>query len=318
MVFEPEPYSQLLIGAQVYEVMPHPVVPSMAFGQEGRKATIYQLRHDGKLYALKIFKSTFRTPSLVRIYKDLTQLNLPGFEICQNMQIFTKSSKLQLLNTYPEMEYAMLMPWIKGSTWFDIIAASFGISKQASKVIAKNTARILADLEMRGYAHCDVAGGNVVIDTSTSQVNFIDVDDMYGPGFLTPKSLPQGTDGYYHRTSRSNNYGQWCATGDRFSAAVLLAEMFTWHDPKIRRAADVEHFFDHKELQDTHCARYQLMLNVLKSASPEVADCFERAWCSDTLEACPSLKEWAFLLEWPVVEWTPIKLSETESHKEQD
>jgi serine/threonine protein kinase len=279
----------------------------MAFGQEGRKAIVYQLKGSGQLFALKIFKLMYREPYLVDTCQTLSQMTLCGLEVCDR-QCLTHSSATSLLRQYPEMEYAVLMPWIQGSTWFDIVFAGARISDDASKQIAKSTAEVLAELEARGFAHCDVAAGNVIVNTTTGEVSFIDVEDMFGPGLAPPSAFPQGTEGYQHRDGRTAERGQWCAEGDRFSAAVLLAEMLAWHDPQIRQASDEEHYFSEDELQDPNSPRYKLMMDTLADMSREIADCFACAWCSSTLAECPPLSEWAQLLEFPLIsEWLPIK-----------
>jgi serine/threonine protein kinase len=278
----------------------------MPFAQEGRKAVVYQLGTNGSLYALKVFKPLFRQASLVGICQTLSQLDIPGLEVC-NRECLTLGSADRLLQQYPDLEYAVLMPWVRGSTWFDIVYNRTAISENASKKLAKCTADVLAGLEGRGYAHCDVAAGNVIVDTATGKVSFIDVEDMFGPGLSLTGAFPQGSPGYQHRSISAAPHGQWCAEGDRFSAAVLLAEMLAWHDPKIRKASDQEHFFAENELQDPSSVRYRLMVDTLKGLSRDVADCFARAWVSQTLADCPSLEEWAKLLEFPLVsDWLPI------------
>jgi hypothetical protein len=305
--FDPKPGDQLVLDPTTYRVTPHPVVPTMAFGQEGRKAIVYQLRSNSHLFALKIFKPSFRDASLVDTCQALSHLTQPGLEVCER-DCLTPSSAASLLRQYPEMEYAVLMPWIVGSTWFDILVNNTRIGEDACKQMAQSTAEVLADLETRGYAHCDVAGGNVIVNTTSGAVSFIDVEDMFGPSLPAPSAFPQGTDGYQHRASRVAEQGQWCAEGDRFSAAVLLAEILAWHDARIRKAADEETYFAPHELQDPSSSRYQLMRDTLAGMSSEVAACFECAWNSATLAECPSLSEWAQLLEFPIVSaWLPIE-----------
>jgi hypothetical protein len=49
------------------------------------------------------------------------------------------------------------------------------------------------------------------------------------------------------------------------------------------------------------------MLDTLKTLSADAAICFEQAWLSKTLDACPSLAEWVEALEFPYVsEWISI------------
>jgi serine/threonine protein kinase len=303
---EPRPGDTIVLDA-TYAFTPHPTLPKMAFGQEGRKELVYQLSKNGGRFAFKIFKPQYRVASLVDTCRNLSKLSIGGFEACRRL-CFARPLYSKLIDQYPDLEYAVLMPWIQGSTWFDVVMSRASLSKDACKTIAKNTAEVLANLEKQGYAHCDVAGSNVIVNTVQGQVNFIDVEDMFGPGLPKPSACPMGTEGYQHPSSRANqDRGQWCLSGDRFSAAVLLAEMLGWFDPEIRKIGDQEHFFAPGEMQDPNGQRYKRLLSTLRGLSKKVADCFERAWTSATLEDCPPLAEWAKLLEFPVVsEWIPI------------
>ena len=294
--FEPHPGDLIRLNSATYHVMRHPGYPEMAFGQEGRKAIVYQLREARRLFAFKIFKPRYRQPELIATCEALSQLNLPGLEVCER-QCLTRSTANSLVAQYKELEYAILMPWIDGTTWFDIILSETSIGESESQELAKSTASLLVALEQRGFAHCDIAGTNVIVSTATGAVNLIDVEDMYGPGLPPPSGFPKGTNGYQHQAARIAKQGQWCAEGDRFSAAVLLVEMLTWHHPDIRREADDEHYFAEEELQDPGNRRYELMMRVLTSISRPVAECFEAAWRAPTLAAAPTLGEWANLLE---------------------
>lgn len=298
----------IVIDQKSYVFRPHPSVPDMAFGQEGRKAIVYQLGLNSSLFALKIFKTRFRDPALVDTCNNLSQLNLKGLDVCTR-ECFSPATHQTFLRRYPEMEYAVLMPWILGATWFDVVVRRTAISKDSSKVIARNTADVLVNLEKRGYAHCDVAAANVIVNTTNGDINFIDVEDMFGPMLPPPNSFPKGSEGYQHKTLKPPSTGhQWCAEGDRFSAAVLLAEMLAWHDLDIRNHADDEHYFDVKEMQDPQCERYRILMRVLRGFSDQIGDLFERVWLSQDLADCPTLSEWDDALQFPLVSaWTPIE-----------
>lgn len=66
-----------MLNSAIYEVMPHPAVPSVAYGQEGCKAVVYQLRGGSEYFALKVFKRQFHEPNLVDIRRPLTRSH-PG------------------------------------------------------------------------------------------------------------------------------------------------------------------------------------------------------------------------------------------------
>jgi len=305
--FTPAPGHKITIRSRTYEVMPHPVMASAAYGQEGAKAVAYQLSDSGQLFAFKVFKRGYRDPQLINTCRVLSQLALRGLDACKR-DCLTPSQEATLLRTYPDLEYAVLMPWIQGSTWHNIVENKVSISESASKKLVHNTVTVLAELESRGFAHCDIAAGNVIVNTSTGEVNLIDVEDMFGPGLSLTRAFPRGTNGYHHSSSRTDQCGQWNAAGDRFAAAVLLAEMLTWHNLQIRQAAYGEQYFSDNELQDLQSSRYQLMVRTLTAIDGDIADCFVEVWRAGTLNDCPPLSRWAQLLNFSVVsEWLPIQ-----------
>jgi len=305
--FDPQPGDSIVLERKEYQFRPHPAVPSMAFGQEGRKAIVYQVQRDGQLYALKVFKRQFRGAYLVDVCRKLARLVLRGLEVCAR-HCLTQATARAAIEQHPELEFAVVMPWIQGATWFDIVFSGTALPRNACLQLARNAASVLAELEKRGYAHCDVAGSNVIVNTQTGKVSFIDVEDMFGPDLSAPAAFPQGTAGYHHPLSRSSAQGQWMAAGDRFSAAILLAEMLAWHSPEVRNASEEEHYFAEEELQDPSSQRYRLLVDTLADQSPALADCFARAWRAPEPAACPSLTEWATKLgEVKASDWMPIQ-----------
>ena len=100
----------------------------MAFGQEGRKAIVYQVQRDSELYALKVFKRQFRGAYLVDICRKLARLVLRGLEVCAR-RCLTQATAEAAIEEHPELEYAVVMPWIQGATWFDIIFSGTALSR---------------------------------------------------------------------------------------------------------------------------------------------------------------------------------------------
>jgi hypothetical protein len=288
--FNPSPRDHVTIGRLPYTVMPHPAVPSFAFGQEGRKAFVYQLSGgpDQGLYALKKFKEAFRLPELVDICDQLARFaRWPGLEVC-NRVCLNADRHPDVLNDYPDLLYAVLMPWIGGSTWYDIVIGETPLTRLEALAYANATAQVLAAIEEAGLAHCDVSAANVIINPNTQRAHLIDVEDLYAPGFSPPASLPAGTDGYAHHTARD---GIWEAEADRFAGAVIIAEMAGWFVPEIRHEAEEEHYFAADEMQQDS-PRYRLMRDTLASITPPLADLFDAAWFSDALADAPRLREW--------------------------
>jgi len=312
--FNPSPHDYLVIAGQSYQVMPHPSVPTFAFGQEGRKAFVYQLSSaDGSLYAIKKFKPAFRVPELVDVCDSLARFSTwRGLEVCARECLHVGRHD-DALDAFPDLEYAVLMPWISGSTWYDIVVGERPLTRLDALTFANATAEVLSALEESGLAHCDIAAPNVIINPNTGRTHLIDIEDLYAPGFAPPSALPAGTAGYAHKVASD---GLWSATADRFAGAVLLAEMAAWHVPDIRKAADEEHYFGPAEVQQDN-PRYQLMSDILASMDTQLAELFEQAWLSETLEDCPRLTDWRNVLydifrkeqiSQVVTDWQPLAI----------
>jgi ribosomal protein L40E len=185
----------------------------------------------------------------------------------------------------------MLMPWIPGTTWFDIITRRVVLTPRESVQFAQAAAHVLATIEANGLTHCDIAGANVMIDRAAGSVELVDIEEMHGPGMPRPVELSAGQEGYQHRSSAHD--GQWTAEGDRFGGAILLAEMLTWHNPDVRNHSADEHYFAASEMQQPDSPRYELLHEILRGDyTLELADHFEAAWRSAKLRDCPPLSVW--------------------------
>lgn len=313
--FNPSPHDRIVIGGQTYQVMPHPSVPAFAFGQEGRKALVYQIANtaDGSLYALKEFKEAFRVPELVDVCNALARFSSwRGLEVCAR-QCLHAGQHDDVIARYPDLEFAVLMPWITGSTWYDIVVGEKPLSRLDALTFANATAEVLSALEESSLAHCDIAAPNVIVNPNTGHTHLIDIEDLYAPGFASPSALPAGTAGYAHKVASE---GLWSPTADRFAGAVLLAEMACWHFPDIRKASDEEHFFGPDEMQ-IDSPRYQLMLATLSGMDTRLAELLDVAWRSETLDDCPRLSDWRNVIydvfrceqiSKVVADWQPIAI----------
>ena len=297
MTFRPEPNEEIAIGDTTYRIAEHPAAPGMPYGQEGRAAVVYQLLAGNKQRALKVFKSRFRTPSLVALAGRVAAFaDLPGLSVCLRT-VLTPQQHSALLRKQPDLIYSMLMPWIEGPTWMEVLLDKRDLSPEQSLSLARSLVEVLASMEARGLAHCDISGPNLLIPAlaaaprygSQFPVELVDVEQLYGLGLGKPEVLPGGSQGYAHKTAPQ---GLWEPEADRFAGAVLLAEMLGWCDEPVRGAAWGENYFDPDELQKPS-ARYDLLMKVLRERwGNAVPRLFEQAWDSATLEDCPSFAQW--------------------------
>ena len=236
MRFNPSPGTELEIGAYRYQISQHPASKmEAAYAQEAGKATVYQVRQlseSSPLFALKVFKKDFRGAYVIASAERIRRYqHLPGMFGCERI-ILTRELCSKLLRQYPELEYSVLMPWLGTESWFDVISKKESLTFWEGLRLATHLSKCLHKLEHEGVAHCDISGGNVLIDRYQLKIELIDLEDLFGPNIPSPTGYPMGTLGYQHRSSPKNIFGQWLLEGDRFSAAVLLAEMLTWHDEK--------------------------------------------------------------------------------------
>jgi serine/threonine protein kinase len=312
-MFSPKVNSEIVIGGRRYAFAPHPVVPSIPWGQEGRRAIVYRLLAQNgsghRAYALKVFRQVFRHEGLLDAADALRDFaELPGMDVCDQV-VLTPHTHPDVIDQYEDLNYAMMMPWIEGETWFDHLNTREVITLDQSRAIAESMAWVLYALEYNHLAHCDLSSGNVIVGTTGVDVQLIDVEDLYSPQLVPPPFVPLGTMGYQHHAVPSASTGQWSPRGDRFAGAVLIAEMLAWAHPDIREAAHGESYFAPEELHE-YTERYDLLVDVLTMFHPGFAEAFEQAWRSRSLEECPPIETWYQLFDIlprdPVAEWADL------------
>ena len=302
MAYKPTPSEELTIEKQVFQVAEHPLAPGMPYGQEGRRAVVYQLESEtGDLSALKVFKPRFRLPGMVSVAETLEPYaSLEGLQACQRI-VLTGSKHPDLLRDHPDLTYAVLMPWVNGPTWQEILLDPAEFKPERFLGIARAFSKQLMTLEEKRLAHCDLSGANLIIQPG-DQPALVDLEEMYGPDFVKPESLPAGSQGYAHKTAPR---GLWSPTADRFAGAVLLAEMLCWHDSAVREASWGESYFAPKDMQ-TENKRLDVLHQSLETHyGKRILDLFDQAWRSDSLRDCPTFAEWAVALPGTVKRTAP-------------
>jgi len=269
--------------------------------------------------ALKVFKPRYRLPEMVSLAERIAPLaGLSGLQVCQRI-VLTPQRHAALLRQHPDLTYAVLMPWVVGPTWTDVIGEKRALSPEESLALARSLAGILVGMEQNGLAHCDLSGPNVLLPSLVpsampdygSSVQLVDVEQLYSSDLKRPESLPGGSPGYAHKTAPD---GLWGSTADRFAGAVLLGEMLGWCDARVREAAWGENYFDPHEVQ-RDSDRYQVLAVALQRRwGDDVTRLFERAWRSDVLEDCATFGEWLVTLteHVPVVISSPSPIEEIE------
>jgi hypothetical protein len=284
--------------------MPHPWFceePDDVYVLEGAEALIYQLREieTGAVAALKVSKPYFRGEQIAQSVAALRPYaTLPGLML-GNRICLTHATHPDLLTTYPDLDYAILMPWIEGRTWSGLMldpAASMSYAGEQALTLAHMTAQVLWNLEAHHLAHTDVAGGNIILLPDCKNIELLDIENLYMRGAPTPHYVSRGSPGYQH--PRLGPLGQWTPEGDRFAGAILLTEMLAWADPVVRALTPIgsETLFQTHELQRTDSSRWAATRDALWALCPPALGLFDRVWASATLADCPELSEWALML----------------------
>jgi len=343
MTFQAQVNQEFVIDGVSYRMAEHPAAPGIPYGQEGRQAIVYQLlassptsgegqRGHTDRRALKVFKPRYRLPALAGLADRLAAFAvLPGLAVCRRTVLIPQQHTAPL-RQHPDLTYAVLMPWIEGPTWMEILVEKRELTPEQSLALAASLAEILCAMEQRSIAHCDLSGPNIMLPALAQSptpdpqfpVALVDVEQLYAPGLERPEALPGGSPGYVYRTAPG---GLWGARADRFAGAVLIAEMLGWCDKRVRDAAWGESYFNPDEMpletgpasqdaerlrlrlsvlrpaakQDAGWARdsqrYHLLVTVLRERWGQgVAGLFERAWNAETLADCATFGEWLVTL----------------------
>ncbi len=278
----------------------HPSAPGRTHSMKAGKATVYHVSDvsAGEDYALKVMRHKHRVPELEEVCDRLDALKtLPGLTVCERRCLSPRRAA-QTLAQYENLVYAILMPWMQGKSWFDHIRLGKQqvetFSKARAFMLAFNFSRTLARLEREGIAHCDLSAANIILDEQTLEVELIDVEDIFAPGFKRPASVSKGTPGYQHRTS---DQGQWNGEADRFAASIVLSEILGWYDSDVREASSEESYFDPQELQTNGCVKLETLATAIARHGPALAELLRRAWNSATQSECPRLAEWSLALQ---------------------
>ena len=122
MAFLLDAKQELHIESVAYWIAEHPAAPGLPYGQEGRQAVVYQLvAQEGEAQALKVFKPRYRLPALVSLADRIAPFSrLPGLQVCRRT-VLAPQRHAGLLRQQPDLTYAVLMPWVEGPTWMEVV-----------------------------------------------------------------------------------------------------------------------------------------------------------------------------------------------------
>src|SRR5690348_12444027 len=209
MAYSPSAHDTLYIDGVLYSIAEHQSAPGIPYGQEGRAAIVYRLVADetNQTRAFKVFKPRFQIPALVGLSERLEAFaSMPGLQVCHR-QVITARRNIELVRQHPGLSYAVLMPWIEGPTWMEVLFEGRVITPGQSLLLARSLTEIFAGMEERGVAHCDLSGPNVLLPilddgrrttgdgSKSSNIELVDVEQMFGEDLKRPEFVPAGSSG---------------------------------------------------------------------------------------------------------------------------
>ena len=298
MTFSPNVGDTLkLANGATYRFAEHPAARGFVHSQDGRRAMVYRLTVASttsdkiEQVALKVYKSQFKevNPSFV-VDRFRTLSTLPGMHAC-DQHVISERNCPDVVREFSELANAVQMPWVVGVTWQELLMQNKKVSAEFALALATNLVKTLASLEQAGIAHCDLSGANVLVDVNDARVALVDFDDMFAADLKRPAMVPAGSDGYAHFTVKD---GYWAQNADRFSGAIMLAEMLTLCSPVVRTHLKIgaDTLFTTSELH-TDSEAFRLVKGELTSFWGEpIAQLFSSAWASQSLANCPTFSVW--------------------------
>jgi hypothetical protein len=304
MFFNPKVGQKINYRNEDCEFMQNPSASGGTIWSEtGRRGKVYPLSCNGKpKYAFKVFSLKFRKPEIASTtekIQNLLRLSFPylfnsndpnetfGLLVAKRGVINSKDDKA-LINLNPPLEYAIMMPWIEGERWSNFVEGRKQITLSQSLSLAKKFCNVLADLEGKGLAHCDVSADNFIFKSDFSHIELVDLEEMYGPGLSKPSNPPAGTQGY---SPDWVNEGYWAQDADRFAAGILLAEILGWQSSRVRVERYGQTYFDPNEIS-LNCRRFNTLVEEIGKLDPRLSELFTRIWNSKKMSDCPKIAEW--------------------------
>lgn len=304
MGFDPSVGDTLEVAMGPLTFAEHPAAKGMPHLSQGARGTVYRLQDvKGASWALKIFNARARSEHTGVVAQRLRELaNLPGLTAARR-EVFGLDHPLAM--QHRELRWALIMPWVRGFPWNSIIAN--GVHKNqlhlqpaAAAAICRSLLAVAGGIEARGLAHADISSGNVMFALEGAGVELVDLEEMYGPGWMEPRDKPRGSPGYTHpRMYEDREATLWGACADRYAFSVLLSEVFALSSPELASAASKEGFgyFDDMELKSPRTGRAVAVLSLLNRIDVNLGNLLWKALASDSVERCPSIKEWADVLQ---------------------
>jgi len=289
---------ELIIAGCRYEVITPPDRHSSA--REGNSSAVTCLSDpSGRLRALKVIRPEFRSPAIIRHAAHLHPLaSTPGLAACEQ-QVFDPEVETQRVAENPDLAYAVLMPWIPGPAWCDVVAQVRPISAEVSISIARAFVQTMTAMEELGLVHGALCGENLLLPLMRdgSGIALVSLESMSGPGFSSVAVISEDAPGYEHAVSKASGTVRNDANADRVAGAILIGEILGWCSPSVRGAAAGDSFFREDEIGSA-TERYVLLTRSIEEKwGKGLAQLFRKAWMAQRPADCPTFGQWLIALQ---------------------
>jgi serine/threonine protein kinase len=293
MPFDPMVGDVVRLFGDQYAVQEHPGARGLAFAAEAGRAIVYQVKDkQGHLWALKVFFPEYRSPQLLESHKHLRAVESYEGLMAASRRIVTPDEGDA--RTIRDLHYAVLMRWVPGRTWFDLLEM-VGLGRTnppihplpVARQLTSRFLKVMDQLESSGVAHTDISAGNVTVEHRAKDTQLLDLEDMYLPRCPRPAVTTPGTPGYSHPNVTST----WEPAGDRYATAVLSAELLLTSNEMLARHGSSSGYFTGHRKEGKAQERFTFAEPYLREVAPGFCKLFVEAWMSDSLASCPRIRQ---------------------------
>lgn len=153
-----------------------------AYCEQGKAAYIYLLETPtSEEFALKVFKPNYRTPDIAINTVLLDQYkNIPGLSVA-NRQFLSDHNCPKIIQKYPDFNFAIKMNWLPLKSWSNFLEQKQVPAPGKLLKLTRNFIAIMVGLEQGNVAHCDISDGNLLISPDFSELELIDIEEIYSP-----------------------------------------------------------------------------------------------------------------------------------------
>ena len=289
----------------------HPILHKTVWCITKGQATVFfleQVSH-GKIWLLKKFSPGRRpTDEYLQTVNDY----LPGgaeFFTCTQRRLLCpehidwRNSPYKRSGMANFIEGTILMPKVPGTTWAsvadDLRDGSLELSLSSRLLISQNLAKCVELMEAGHCSHCDMSSTNVFI--AQEKVFLIDWECMYHKDLTFQSNTTLGTMGYIAPFANNNTQmidarWSWCECADRFTLAVLIAEilLIDQNTPLLQEDGTL---FSQAQIDEARNSTVTEQINRLGQISRTAGALLKQAFTSIQSHDCPAPGAWIAALK---------------------